>query len=128
MQFSQMLCIRGVVTSQHVSRLVAVISVCNDNCDRSCCHYLTQSNSSKYCLIAVVSYDCVLCNTSRLSNSQGKVATMSKAAFVVSSFAFPQYYGSIFPGTPEFTFLTLPVLSNRNYAGIIKTSLRSPVA
>ena len=46
----------------------------------TCLAVVDQSNSctliGQFGLIAVVSYDFVLCNTWRLSSSQGKVATM----------------------------------------------------
>jgi len=82
----QLLCISGIIIFQHASRLAAVISktVFDDDIVFSTITatflaVIDQSNScmliGQFGLIAVVSYDFVLCNTWQLSNSQGKVAT-----------------------------------------------------
>jgi len=83
----QLLCISGVVVSQCPSRPAAVISSTVFDFDIvfaaitaiSCCHWPVEqlhAITGRFGSIAVVSYDFVLCNTWRLFNSQGKIATL----------------------------------------------------
>ena len=86
------MCISGVVVSQGVSRPAAVISSTVFDLDTVfsaiTTTFLTVVDQSNTCtqiarpvwfkiLTAVVSYDFALCNTWPLSNSQGKVATLT---------------------------------------------------
>ena len=83
----QLLCISGVVVSQGASRPAAVIlstvfdfDILFSAITATFLAVVDQSNSctliGRFGLIAVVSYDFVLCNIWRLSNSQGKAATL----------------------------------------------------
>jgi len=86
----QLLCISGVVVSQRASRPAAVISSIVFDFDIVFAAIITATflavvDESNICtpigrfgLIAVVSYDFVLCNTWQLSNWEGKVATLTR--------------------------------------------------
>ena len=81
------MCLSGAVVSQGASRPATVISSTVFDLDivfsaktATILAVVDQSNSctliGRFGLIAVVSYNCVLCNTWLLSNSQGKVETL----------------------------------------------------